>query len=260
MLELTQLFTIERNVFQRFVIVYKYIYFLNSDPITKGILQKMFDSTAKIIGKYNEECMDETEFLDVRGEAIFSREFWMYYTNLELIHDKMKHLKKCGVDDKLEFENLCHLFSKPYSKDMLDLSFTVVNSEVFTLLDRESFLSEDKLEGETYFDEANSILVIKGKRVRINKIGKTTNAHKILHHIFISNKSNLTDEFFYSEIAMDEFDELDYSSRQNNWRTYHNACTAINDKIEKQTESQIKEFLLCTTGKTGSVSLNKQYL
>ncbi len=260
MLEFTQLFSIERNVFQRFVIVYRYIYFLNSDPITKGILQKIFDSTAKVIGTDTDECLNEEEFLAVKGEAIFSRQFWIYYTNLELIYEKMKKVKKCEIDDEIEFENLCRLFSKPYSKEMLELSFKVVNSEVFTRLDKEDFLNEDRLHGETHFDERNSILVVKGKRIQINKLGKITNAHKILHHVFVTHKKNITDDFYYAEIAEDEFGELEYGKRQNSWRTYHNACMAINTKVEKQTNGLIADFLHCTTGKTGKVSINQRFL
>jgi len=131
MLEFTQLFSIERNVFQRFVIVYKYICFLHSDPLTKGILQKIFDSTAKVIGTDTDECLNEEEFLAVKGEAIFSRQFWIYYTNLEVIYAKMKKMKTHELDEAVEYDNLCRLFSKPYSKDMLELSFKVINSEIF---------------------------------------------------------------------------------------------------------------------------------
>ena len=38
MLEFTKLFCIETNIFQRFVIVYKYFKFLNKDPIVKDVL------------------------------------------------------------------------------------------------------------------------------------------------------------------------------------------------------------------------------
>ncbi len=81
--EFARLFSLETNLFQRLVIVYKYIRFLNTDPLAKNILQKIFNDTAKIIGKV-EGCMDETKFLDVEGQALFSRDFWIYYKNLEM--------------------------------------------------------------------------------------------------------------------------------------------------------------------------------
>lgn len=258
MLELTQLFSIERNVFQRFVIVYRYIYFLNSDPVTKGILQKIFDETAKVIGEHGEENFNEDEFLDVKGEAIFSRQFWIYYTNLEVIYGKMKRLKTCAVDDKIEFDNLCRLFSKPYSRDMLELSFKVVNSEIFNQLDRDCFLVSEH--EETYFDDKKSILYIKGKQVLINRQDKITNAHKLLCHIFITNKDNINEDFYYAEIAEDEFGELEYSSKRNGWKRYHRACEYVNGKVHEQTDGDIENFLVYNTGKKGRVKVNKKYL
>ncbi|MFH1790103.1 MAG: hypothetical protein ABH832_03495 [bacterium] len=99
MLELTKLFCIERSLFQKLVIIYKYIRLLNKDPLAKDILQRIFDETADIIGEQQAECFDEDEFLDVRGEAIFSKEFWSYYSNLELIHKKMKKIRNCKLSD-----------------------------------------------------------------------------------------------------------------------------------------------------------------
>jgi len=260
MLELTRLFCIERNIFQRFVIVYRYIRLLNKDPLTQEILQKMFDNTAKITGQFKDDCLDEEEFLDVKGEVIYTNDFWTYYSNLEVIYGKMKKIKECKICDRGKFDNLCRLFSKPYSQEMLELSFKVINSNVFDQLDQKCFLSEEKNDGKTWFDEKKSVLYIKGQKVHINKQEKTTNAHKILKYIFIDNKNNLDDDFFYSEIAEDEFGELEYKTRQNNWKKYNRACEYINDKVSEQTNKRINDFLTYTTGSKGKVKLNKKYL
>ncbi|MDO8261266.1 MAG: hypothetical protein Q7T50_07305 [Candidatus Magasanikbacteria bacterium] len=221
-------------------------------------MQGIFNDTAKIIGECD-ECIDEDEFLDVKGEAIFSREFWSYYSNLERIHKKMKKLKKCCIHDKEEFDSFCKLFSKPYSKEMLELSFKVVNSEVFERLDQECFFSSDKNDNKTYFDEEKSVLYIKGEPIKINIQDKITNPHKILKHIFITNKDNLTDDFFYSEIAEDEFGELEYKSSKNNWRKYSRTCEVINEKINKEYK-HIKQFLKFNSGIKGKIKVNKKYL
>lgn len=259
MLEFTRLFCIERNIFQRFVIVYKYIRFLNKDPLTKDILQKIFNDTAKVMGE-SDKRMDEDEFLDVKGEAIFTREFWNYYSNLEVIYGKMRKMKKCRICDGKEFEDLTRLFSKPYSKEMLELSLKVVNSNIFDKLDQETFLNGDQKYGETYFDADKSILHIKGKKIQINKQDKITNAHKILNHIFIRNKEDLKDDFYYAEIAEDEFNELEYKAKKDNWKRYHTACEEVNKKVKEQTNDEIKKFLLFNTGQKGKVKLNKKYL
>jgi hypothetical protein len=255
--EFARLFSIETNIFQRFVIVYKYIRFLNSDPLVQDILQKIFDDTAKIMGEAD-ECMDEDKFLNVTGQALFSREFWIYYKNLEIIYGKMKKMKKCCSWEADEFDSLCKLFSKPYSKQMLELSFKVVNSEIFDQLDQKHFLSTEDKDDETYFDVDKSILYIKGNKVIISKQDKITNAHKILKYIFIDNKDNLKDDFFYAEIAEDEFNDIEYRTDKNNWKKYHNTCTDINKKIEQTIN--IKNFLKYNTGKKGKVKLNSKYL
>lgn len=255
MLEFTQLFSIERNIFQRFVIVYKYICFLNKEPIVKDVLQKIFDDTSKIIGE-PEVSTKENEFLKVKGDVILSREFWIYYSNLEIIYGKMKQMQQCQITDKTEFEQLYKLFAKPYSEKMLTLSFEVVNSEIFNRLDQACFYLEDAKENETFFDEQTGILHIKGHKIKINKQDKITNAFKIIRHIFITNKNNTSDDFYFSEIAEDEFNELDYKHRKNNWRKYAKACEHINAKTKDIAEN----FLILNTGETGKLKVNPKYL
>ena len=146
MLELTKLFCIERDIFQRLVIVYKYIKLLNTDPLAKNILQKIFDDTAHMLGDVEAKQLDEEKFVDVKGEALYSQKFWIYYSNLETIHNRMKAVKKCQVRDKKEFKKLRNLFSKPYSKKMFELSFEVVNSEMFDKMDEDCFLTKPNKE------------------------------------------------------------------------------------------------------------------
>ncbi len=257
MLEFTQLFCLETNVFQRFVIVYKYIRLLQTDPIAKDVLQRIFDETVEIMGQHGEDELDEDKFLNVKGDAIFSRQFWIYYHNLETIYAKMKKMKSCGINEKEGFDDLSRLFSKPYSRDMLELSFKVVNSEVFEELDKKSFF--DKNTDDTSFDKKRSILYIKGKKVLINKQDRITNAHKLLYHIFIRNKKNIEDDFYYSEIAEEEFNDLDYKTKPNGWSRYRRMCQYVNEKVSEQTGGDIRDFLVYNTGKTGKVTINKKY-
>ena len=175
MLEFTRLFCIETSIFQRFVIIHKYIYFLNSDPLAKNIMQGIFDDHIKLMGENSDEYGDEDEFLKIKGNVLFSKEFWTYYSNLELVHKKMKKLKKCRVHDTADFDNFCRLFSKPYSKQMLELSFEVINSEVFERLDKKCFFNWDDENNKTYFDEEKSILYAKGIKVKISKYIKRKN-------------------------------------------------------------------------------------
>lgn len=251
MLKFARYFAVEKNPFQRFVIVHKYVLYIHNEPLAKSALQKVFEDIIHISPQ-----MEVPEQID---EVLASREFWTYYSNLEVIHAKMEKLKACPVNKKEEFQNLQNLFSKPYSNYMLELSFKVVNSEIFDRLDQETFFSGERYKEEkTYFDEKKSILHLRGKKIRINKQNRVTNSHKILRHIFVTNENNLEDDFFFSEIALDEFNELDYTFRKDNWRKYHTACEIINEKVKKQ--AGFDDFLVFNTGTSGHVRLNKKYL
>ena len=260
MLELTRLFSIERNIFQKFVIVYKYIGLLNTDPLTRGILQKMFDDTAKIMGRFDNESLDEEEFLNVKGEAIYSNDFWVYYSNLEVIYGKMKKIKNCQLDEKADFENLARLFSKPYSKEMLKLSFKVVNSNVFDRLDRKCFLDNELKDETTRFDADKGILYVRGEPIKIKSKMKDSNHYKILKHIFVTNCDNLAEDFFYSEIASDEFGDLEYHENQHSWKKYYDACGKVRDKIRSGTKNKVDDFLVFSSGQAGKISINPIYL
>ena len=171
----------------------------------------------------------------------------------------MKKIKECKFTEKKEFDDLCRLFSKPYSKDSLKLSFKVINSNIFEQLDQKSFFSEDDGAKKTYFDQKRSILWLKGQKVPIGKQNKIGNAHKLLKYIFIDNKDNLDDDFFYSEIAEDEFDDFDeYKENRRRWKRYHNICFEVNKKIEDSLK--IKDFLIFNTERKGKVKFNKKYL
>lgn len=253
--QLTELFHLEKNIFQKFVVIHKYIDFLNKTPLTKEALQTIFDDSAATMGDIYENLPNKEARNKVRG-----KKFWMYYSDLEMIHDIMGEFKTGKTSERIEFDNLCRDFSEPYSEEILELAFKVVNCHVFNRLDQEAFFNEHKKDGKTWFDEKRSILYIKGEKVLINHQNKITNAHKILNHIFITNKDNLDDNFFYSEIASDEFEDIEYKQEKEGWRKYFIACREINLKIEKQTKDKITNFLIFNYGKTAKVRINEIYL
>ncbi|QQG52187.1 MAG: hypothetical protein HY931_02450 [Candidatus Falkowbacteria bacterium] len=253
--QLTELFHLEKNIFQKFVIIHKYVDFLNKTPITKEALQTIFDDSAATMGDIYENLPNKEARNKIRG-----KKFWMYYSDLEMIHDIMGEFKVGKTSERTEFDNLCQDFSEPYSEEILELAFKVVNCHVFNRLDQESFLNEKKKDGKTWFDEKNSILYIKGERVMINNHDKITNAHKILNYIFTTNKDNLEDDFFYSEIAFEEFEDMEYKEDKCAWRKYFTACQEIKNKIIKCTKNKVDNFLLFNSGQKGRVKINFEYL
>jgi len=113
------------------------------------------------------------------------------------------------------------------------------------------------IENKLYFDEEKSILHLQGFKIPIAIQDRITNAHKILNHIFITNKDNLNDEFYYAEIAEKEFGEPDY---KRNWRMFHTACQEIQEKIRRTTRNEIEDFLDFNSSKRGRVKINPKYL
>lgn len=255
LIKLTESFNLEKSIFQKFVIIHKYVDYLNKTPLTKEVLQKIFEDTAFTMDELYENLPNKEVRSKVRG-----KKFWMYYSDLEMIYDVMNDFKSCKSLQKAEFDKLCLDFSEPYSEEILRLSFKVVNSYVFNHLDRESFFCEHKKDGLTWFDEKNSILYIKGEKVIINRQDKITNAHKILRHIFINNKNNLSDDFYYSEIAFEEFEDMEYKQDKSSWKRYFIACEKIKNKIFDKTKNKVDNFLIFNTGQKGRVKLNSEYI
>jgi hypothetical protein len=109
------------------------------------------------------------------------------------------------------------------------------------------------------FDTTKSILRIKNHRIKISRQKRITHEHKLLKYILIDNKDNKDKEFDYADIAEHEFGDHDYSDQENWWKRYHSVCHQINEKIYKDTDQQIDEFLIFSSN-NGSVRINPKYL
>ncbi len=110
------------------------------------------------------------------------------------------------------------------------------------------------------YDEANKTLNIGNYKIQIAKNEGNNNAHEIMAYIFMDNKNNLNDKFYYAEIAKKRF-EADYNSRNKYaHQPYSGACKRINDRIKDVTDGQIKEFLIFDYSTLGHIEVNPKYL
>lgn len=134
-----------------------------------------------------------------------------------------------------------------------------VSDEILKLQNNEA-VKRNRSEKGVVFDEITSILSIDGYKVKIDIRGTKTVAHEILAYIFIDNHDNLSDDFYYAEIAFSRFEDEEYSSNSIAWRKYHAACMDIQDKIRKQTANKINDFLNYNARQEGCVKINKKYL
>ncbi len=143
--------------------------------------------------------------------------------------------------------------------------FAIIRLRIIAFLKKKGYLDvlevikpkKNTIENKPYFDEVKSILYLRGFKIPIAIQDKITNAHKILNYIFITNKDNLGDDFYYAEIAEKEFNEPDY---KNKWRMFHTACQDIQDKIRISTHNAIEDFLDFNSSKRGRVKINPKYL
>lgn len=102
------------------------------------------------------------------------------------------------------------------------------------------------------FDERASTLYVKGRPVKIKKQSKLTMAHRVLKYIFVDNRTDVNQEFFFTEYAEKEFEDEAYNSRK-----YTSACEVINRKILEQVG--FKAFLIVRNGRKASVKINPKY-
>ena len=64
------------------------------------------------------------------------------------------------------------------------------------------------------------------------------------------------------DLNLKEFgeDEKLYTKDKDNWKRYHSACKAINEKVREATDNKIKQFLIFNSTITGKVRINPEYL
>ncbi|MFC1730769.1 hypothetical protein ACFL6I_10595 [candidate division KSB1 bacterium] len=110
------------------------------------------------------------------------------------------------------------------------------------------------------FDEEKSVLSVGGFEIQIARQNKLTNEHKILKYIF-EHEDNIRDEFFYADIAEEEFGESleEYKKSKDGWRRYHSACKSINEKVRNATDGKIDQFLIFNSTSFGKVRINSKY-
>ena len=133
------------------------------------------------------------------------------------------------------------------------MSFTVLNKKIINELSTEDFIKGHK--DNIFFDNPKSILHIKGKKVKIKRKADLPIEHYILEYLF--EQDDKTEEAYYQDIATEKLRELEYNNKTD-WKKYYNACERLQDKI--RVETNINDFLIFTTNKTGNVKINKKYL
>jgi hypothetical protein len=252
--DLSSSFFEEDNVFRKSIIVFNFVETIIKNKEAKKSFDSLVAEAAEEIN--SAEIGNEENILKTR--LCCGTRFWRNFADLDAVHSIMKKMRK--DKDRRALKELDNIICKPYSINLFKTAFQIVGGCILEKMEQEEFLKWTDKSNKTWFDEKRSILYVKGEEIIINNQDKITNAHKILRHIFITNKDNLKDDFFYSEMAFDEFEDMEYKQDKDGWRKYFIACRDINLKIQKQTKNKISDFLNFNYGKRAKVKINEAYL
>ncbi len=260
--ELIKPFGGDINNFERYRIIYDFLSRLSKDKKLKELIEELKKEAQT---KQKSVLLKDGFFNCLKKEDLkISSNLWVCYLSLSSMYQALKKYQKASnKKEKLRLEKyLDNVMSDYQNKQMLDLSLWAVSHYIFDLLDKEMILNlvEKNDKNVLYFDEAKSFLFVAGYKIPIAKNDKTTNAHKILKYIFRDNANNLNSEFFYSEIAEDEFEDLEYRQAKNSWRRYYCMCQELERKIKKHSNNIVDNFLVFNTGSNGRIKISPAYL
>jgi len=264
--ELIKPFTDDINNFKRHRIIYEFLERLNKEKKLKKVIKELKTET-KI--KQKSVLTKDGFFYCLKTKKLneidlkISANLWLCYSSLATIHKALKKYKKVeDKKEKLKLEKyLDDVMSNYQNKQIFELSLWAISNHIFDLLDKEIFLSCEKIDKNILrFDEVKSLLFILDYKIKISERDKITNAHKVLKYIFIDNANNLNDDFHYSEIAENEFENLEHKKEQRSWQRYYDTCLDIQNKISKHTKNNVDNFLIFNTGSSGRVKINSKYL
>jgi len=253
--QLEKEFQSESNCLKKMIIIHKYMDYLKTEKVLKAIFEEENNKTAKTL---NSVMTGSTTFADFdiqTGKSNIDNNSIFFYTFLDAMYKTMEEYKALTDKDKItKFKKNVELaFKDPTQNMVYTMSFTILNKKIIDELSTEDFVKGHK--DNTYFDKEKSILHIKGKKVKIKRKADLPLEHYILEYLF--EQDDKTEEAYYQDIATEKLKELEYNSTKD-WKKYYNACERLQDKIRIATD--INNFLIFTTNKTGNVKINKKYL
>ena len=217
-----------------------------------------------------QSAIEKEEDVNLRGLLSF------YLLSLKVVTLKVQIIKDCQQSgdteraDKLieEIKNESFEIMPPHkiknvpelkpilSSQYLSMCIEQINKHIIDHIDSQSMFSNEKPESELSFDSKKSILYIKDYKIKVARKSDRGVDHYILECLF--KNEYLEDEVYFKDVAglMGE----DYSVDNESWRTYYRACKDLNDKIQKDTDNKIIEFLKPHGGKVAHCKINTSYL
>ncbi|OGF26899.1 hypothetical protein A2331_02550 [Candidatus Falkowbacteria bacterium RIFOXYB2_FULL_34_18] len=253
--QLEKEFQAEPNCLKKMIIIHKYMDFLKTEKTLKAMFEEENSKTAKTLNSLMTGSTSLADFDIQTGKTNFDNNSIFFYTFLDAMYKTMEEYKVLTDKNKIaEFKNNVELaFKDPNQIMVYNMSFTVLNKKIIDELSTEDFIKGHK--DNIFFNNQKSILHIKGKKVKIKRKADLPIEHYILEYLF--EQEDKTEEAYYQDIATEKLKELEYDNAKD-WKKYYNACERLQEKIRIATN--INDFLIFTTNKTGNVKINKKYL
>ncbi|MBL7058734.1 hypothetical protein ISS03_05400 [Patescibacteria group bacterium] len=255
-----KLFDENTHDFGYYLIIYDFLEYLDKVSELEKIIRKLKKETKALKKSVSinglflllEKSEYDISILDDIGSS---------YLLLDITRDTLNNFKNKKSKTKIEIR-LNKTMSSKRAKEVFDLALNAICNHCFDLLDKESFLglTNKANDDDLWFSEEKSLFCVQGYKIAVSRHDKITNIHKIMKYIFITNTDNLDDDFFYSEIAMDEFEDLEYTKDKMSWKKYYDACFRFQAKVAKSTGNKINNLLIFNSGQQGRVKINPKYL
>ena len=210
-----------------------------------------------------------------KENVAFTSGLAIYITMLVLIADSMQEIKDCQKSGDMERANklIKDIKDEAYSVVALDniknfkptamvssqftaIAIEIINKYIFDKIDSQAFLDGSKPAPALSFDKSTSQLYIRGQVIKIARKSDLPFDHFILEAIF---DQDFTDEVYFKDIAEQYLKMTDYD-KSKDWQKFRHACDRLNEKVDKATGGNIKEFVQYSTGETGWCKINKKYL
>lgn len=157
----------------------------------------------------------------------------------EEIIQKIKQLSATHVPFKVKDQNKENSFSlmmpQYYLRCLAVVSLYIVNE-----LGAKEFLKGNKPAPSVKFNKDESLLIIKGTKIKISRTNDRPIDHYILEAIWDSE--DISDEVYFRDVAkkMDEFADYD---KKKDGRRFYRACQHLNQKVQTDTDNKVIKFL-----------------
>ena len=135
-----------------------------------------------------------------------------------------------------------------------EVCMELVNKHIIDEIDSQMFLDNEKPKERISFDKEESLLYIDNFKIKITRKNNKPLDHYILESIF--ENEDLHEQIDFSELSK----KLDMLNEERNWSSWRHACDHLNEKIRKDTNNKIIDFIKYTTGTTGWCKINHKYL